>query len=124
MTERFDRDVHRDTGLPQERGVRMPEVVEADTRDCGAANEVAERYSEVPRDDRRTVRASEDESVVMVGGSQEHLYQVLLGSVLLQDRSAGPMVNARSRSVFVDLNASPALVCCSERRSQLYRRRG
>jgi hypothetical protein len=36
----------------------MPDVVESDTRDCGAANEVAERCSEVLRDDRRTVRAS------------------------------------------------------------------
>gem|GEM_PF-6445548 len=71
MTEPLRRDVHRDTGLPQQRGVRMPEVVESDTRDCGAANEVAERCSEVPRDDRRTIRASEDESVVVVGGSQE-----------------------------------------------------
>jgi len=69
----------------------MPEVVESDTRHCGAADEVAERCSEVPRDDRRTVRASEDESVVMVGGSQERLYLVLLGSVPPQDSRRAPV---------------------------------
>jgi hypothetical protein len=34
MAEPLRRDVHRETGLPQQRGVRMPEVV---SRICGIA---------------------------------------------------------------------------------------
>jgi hypothetical protein len=94
----------------------MPEVAESDARDYGAANEVAERCSEVPRDDSRTVRASEDESVVMVGGSQERLYPVLLGSVLSQDNYERRPDGERALAISVRrINASPAAVCCSER---------
>jgi hypothetical protein len=46
---------------PKNEACVWPDVLKSDTRDCGAANEVAERCSEVPRDDRRTVRASEED---------------------------------------------------------------